>query len=400
MATVIGVRFKKAGKVYYFDPCEVWPRPGDSVVVETTRGVEFGEVVTGAREVADEQIVAPLKKVVRIATEEDIRRAEYNEKREAEAFRVCQEKVAKHKLEMKLVSVEYTFDNSKIIFYFTANGRVDFRELVKDLAGVFKMRIELRQIGVRDEAKMLGGLGSCGRPICCGAFLGDFQPVSIKMAKEQNLSLNPTKISGLCGRLMCCLKYEQDCYSQTLKKLPKVGKDIVTPDGVGVLAEINAIRERVKVRIKIDEDFDVREYAIDEVRRPGPDDSAAAREAPKPRQRRPEPEPEAPAEEQGKRKKYPHQKAPKNLSTDQFLEKLKTDAESGKKKEKGDKPKRDRPPRERRRGKGAPNAEAQAAPAPEAADAPGAMQSAPQAPASVSEAPDAARPAAPEQEGN
>ena len=199
MATVIGVRFKKAGKVYYFDPCEVWPRPGDSVVVETARGVEFGEVVTGAREVADEQIVAPLKKVVRIATEEDIRRAEHNEKREAEAFRVCQEKVAKHKLEMKLVSVEYTFDNSKIIFYFTANGRVDFRELVKDLASVFKMRIELRQIGVRDEAKMLGGLGSCGRPICCGTFLGDFQPVSIKMAKEQNLSLNPTKISGLCA---------------------------------------------------------------------------------------------------------------------------------------------------------------------------------------------------------
>ena len=353
MATVIGVRFKKAGKVYYFDPCEVWPRPGDSVVVETARGVEFGEVVTGAREVADEQIVAPLKKVVRIATEEDIRRAEHNEQREAEAFRICQEKVAKHKLEMKLVSVEYTFDNSKIIFYFTANGRVDFRELVKDLAGVFKTRIELRQIGVRDEAKMLGGLGSCGRPICCGAFLGDFQPVSIKMAKEQNLSLNPTKISGLCGRLMCCLKYEQDYYSQTLKKLPKVGKDIVTPDGVGVLAEINAIRERVKVRIKIDEDFDVREYAIDEVRRPGPDDSAAVREAPKPKPRRSEPEPEAPAEEQGKRKKYPHQKAPKNLSTDQFLEKLKTDGD----KKKADKPKKERPPRERRRGKGAPRAD-------------------------------------------
>ena len=353
MATVIGVRFKKAGKVYYFDPCEVWPRPGDSVVVETARGVEFGEVVTGAREVADEQIVAPLKKVVRIATEEDVRRAEYNEQREAEAFRICQEKVAKHKLEMKLVSVEYTFDNSKIIFYFTANGRVDFRELVKDLASVFKMRIELRQIGVRDEAKMLGGLGSCGRPICCGTFLGDFQPVSIKMAKEQNLSLNPTKISGLCGRLMCCLKYEQDYYSQTLKKLPKVGKDIVTPDGVGVLAEINAIRERVKVRIKIDDDFDVREYAIDEVRRPGPDDSAAVREAPKPKPRRSEPEPEAPAEEQGKRKKYPHQKAPKNLSTDQFLEKLKTDGD----KKKADKPKKERPPRERRRGKGAPRAD-------------------------------------------
>ena len=398
MATVIGVRFKKAGKVYYFDPCEVWPRPGDSVVVETARGVEFGEVVTGAREVADEQIVAPLKKVVRIATEEDIRRAEHNEQREAEAFRVCQEKVAKHKLEMKLVSVEYTFDNSKIIFYFTANGRVDFRELVKDLASVFKMRIELRQIGVRDEAKMLGGLGSCGRPICCGTFLGDFQPVSIKMAKEQNLSLNPTKISGLCGRLMCCLKYEQDCYSQTLKKLPKVGKDIVTPDGVGVLAEINAIRERVKVRIKIDDDFDVREYAIDEVRKPGPDDSAAAREAPKPRQRRPEPEPEAPAEEQGKRKKYPHQKAPKNLSTDQFLEKLKTDADAGKKK--GERPKKERPPRERRRGKGAQSAET-AAPQPPAdaqaatGAAPSPQPSAPPVSAPAPETPAPAAPAAP-----
>ena len=391
MATVIGVRFKKAGKVYYFDPCEVWPRPGDSVVVETARGVEFGEVVTGAREVADEQIVAPLKKVVRIATEEDIRRAEYNEKREEEAFRVCQEKVAKHKLEMKLVSVEYTFDNSKIIFYFTANGRVDFRELVKDLASVFKMRIELRQIGVRDEAKMLGGLGSCGRPICCGTFLGDFQPVSIKMAKEQNLSLNPTKISGLCGRLMCCLKYEQDYYSQTLKKLPKVGKDIVTPDGVGVLAEINAIRERVKVRIKIDDDFDVREYAIADVRRPGPEDSAAVRESPKPRARRPEPEPEVPAEEQSKRKKYPHQKAPKNLSTDQFLEKLK-DTEGGKKK--GDKPKKERPARERRRGKGGANAEAQPvqSPAPAATEVP--------APASAPAAPSAVEAPAPAEEGN
>ena len=400
MATVIGVRFKKAGKVYYFDPCEVWPRPGDSVVVETARGVEFGEVVTGAREVADEQIVAPLKKVVRIATEEDVRRAEYNEKREAEAFRVCQEKVAKHKLEMKLVSVEYTFDNSKIIFYFTANGRVDFRELVKDLASVFKMRIELRQIGVRDEAKMLGGLGSCGRPICCGAFLGDFQPVSIKMAKEQNLSLNPTKISGLCGRLMCCLKYEQDCYSQTLKKLPKVGKDIVTPDGVGVLAEINAIRERVKVRIKIDDDFDVREYAIDEVRKPGPDDSAAVRETPKPKQRRPEPEAEPPAEEQGKRRKYPHQKAPKNLSTDQFLEKLKTDGDAGRKK--GERPRKERPPRERRRGKGAPSAETAALQPPAdaqtaggTAEAPAPQPSAPSVSAPAVETPAPAAPAAP-----
>ena len=334
MATVIGVRFKKAGKVYYFDPCDFWPKPGQNVVVETARGVEFGEVVTGARSVSDEQIVSPLKKVVRIATEEDEQRAEYNARREEEAFRVCQEKVAKHKLEMKLVSVEYTFDNSKIIFYFTANGRVDFRELVKDLAGVFKMRIELRQIGVRDEAKMLGGLGSCGRPICCGAFLGDFQPVSIKMAKEQNLSLNPTKISGQCGRLMCCLKYEQDTYEQTLKRVPRVGKDIVTPDGVGVITEINAIRERVKVRIRIGEDdsFEVREYSMDDVRKPGPGDAPAVREAPKPQEKKPQgkktPIPqqldvETPEEEEGKRKRYPHQTAPKNLSTDQFLEKMK-----------------------------------------------------------------------------
>lgn len=252
MATVIGVRFKKAGKVYYFDPCEVWPRPGDSVVVETARGVEFGEVVTGAREVADEQIVAPLKKVVRIATEEDIRRAEHNEKREAEAFRVCQEKVAKHKLEMKLVSVEYTFDNSKIIFYFTANGRVDFRELVKDLASVFKMRIELRQIGVRDEAKMVGGLGICGRPFCCSTFLNGFQPVSIKMAKEQGLSLNPAKISGSCGRLMCCLAYEQKSYEYLNSITPQVGSIVRTPDGEGTVIEVNVVAGTLKVRSNVE----------------------------------------------------------------------------------------------------------------------------------------------------
>ena len=330
MATVIGVRFKKAGKVYYFDPDGIWPRPGDNVIVETARGVEFGEVVTGARSVNDAQIVTPLKKVIRVATEEDTRRAETNERREKEAFTICQEKIARHKLDMKLVSVEYTFDNSKIIFYFTANGRVDFRDLVKDLASVFKIRIELRQIGVRDEAKMLGGLGSCGRQICCGAFLGDFQPVSIKMAKEQNLSLNPTKISGQCGRLMCCLKYEQDNYERVLKRVPRVGKDIVTPDGVGVITEINAIKEKIKVRIRVDDDsFDVREYAIDDVRRPGPEDAAAVRETPRgdqrPRRGRPQPEPadKEETEEDAKKKRYPHQKAPKNLSTDQFLEKLK-----------------------------------------------------------------------------
>ena len=331
MATVIGVRFKKAGKVYYFDPGEIWPRPGDNVVVETARGVEFGEVVTGARSVSDEQIVTPLKKVIRVATEEDNRRAEANARREREAFAICQEKVAKHKLEMKLVSVEYTFDNSKIIFYFTANGRVDFRELVKDLASVFKMRIELRQIGVRDEAKMLGGLGSCGRSICCGTFLGDFQPVSIKMAKEQNLSLNPSKISGQCGRLMCCLKYEQETYEQTLKRLPRVGKDLVTPDGIGVITEINAIKERVKVRIHMDDDtFEVREYAIDEVRRPGPEDGVAIRETSRSQEKRTKRPPvqdtpsdgDSVEEETPRKKRYPHQKAPKNLSTDQFLEKL------------------------------------------------------------------------------
>ncbi len=355
MATVIGVRFKKAGKVYYFDPNDIWPRPGDNVVVETARGMEFGEVVTTARSVSDEQIKSPLKKVLRIATEDDVHRAAYNEHREKEAMHICQEKIAKHKLEMKLVSVEYTFDNSKLIFYFTANGRVDFRELVKDLASVFKMRIELRQIGVRDEAKMLGGLGSCGRPICCGAFLGDFQPVSIKMAKEQNLSLNPTKISGLCGRLMCCLKYEQDAYEAVLKRLPKVGKDIVTPDGVGVLAEINAVRERVKVRIRTADDaFDVREYSVDEVRRPGADDPAAIREQRKPQERRGAQkgtaQPEEEAEEEPKKKRYPHQKAPKNLSTDQFLEKMRErDQESG---EAEQPPQEKEPHKRRRRGKG------------------------------------------------
>lgn len=269
MATVIGVRFKKAGKVYYFDPAGFWPRPGDAVVVETSRGIELGEVVTGAREVPDEQIVPPLKQVVRVATAEDIARAENNAAREKEAYAICQEKILQHKLEMKLVDVEYTFDNSKIIFYFTANGRVDFRELVKDLASVFKIRIELRQIGVRDEAKMLGGLGSCGRPICCGAFLGDFQPVSIKMAKEQNLSLNPTKISGQCGRLMCCLKYEQAYYESALKKLPKVGREVITPDGSGIITEINVIREKVRVRMQLpDGTFDVREYRLEEVSKP------------------------------------------------------------------------------------------------------------------------------------
>ena len=317
MTTVIGVRFKKAGKVYYFDPSGVWPNPGDQVVVETARGIELGEVIAGAREVEDDQIVAPLKEVIRIATPEDVHRAEYNQSREKEAHHICQDRIEQHKLEMKLVDVEYTFDGSKIIFYFTANGRVDFRELVKDLASVFKMRIELRQIGVRDEAKMLGGLGSCGRPICCGTFLGDFQPVSIKMAKEQNLSLNPTKISGQCGRLMCCLKYEQDYYETSLKRLPRVGREGLTPDGVGIIVDINVIREKVRVRFRdADGNFDVREYPLEEVSKlqqtQQPSDGGAAKteksaEPRPPRARKPKP----PRDKEGKEGKEGKERDPK-----------------------------------------------------------------------------------------
>ena len=248
MATVIGVRFKKAGKVYYFDPAGFWPRPGDAVVVETSRGIELGEVVTGAREVPDEQIVPPLKQVVRVATAEDIARAENNAAREKEAYVICQEKILQHKLEMKLVDVEYTLDRSKILFYFTADGRVDFRDLVKDLAGVFHTRIELRQIGVRDESKMLGGIGICGQPFCCSRFLKDFQPVSIKMAKAQGLSLNPAKISGSCGRLMCCLAYEQPAYEYLNSITPGVGSIVNTPDGTGVVTEVNVISGVLRVR--------------------------------------------------------------------------------------------------------------------------------------------------------
>lgn len=278
MSMVIGVRFKRAGKVYYFDPGALEIRAGDSVVVETTRGIEFGEVVAGARDVPEEQIVAPLKQVMRIATEQDIHTAKNNAANERTAYGICQDKIAAHKLEMKLVDVEYTFDNSKIIFYFTANGRIDFRALVKDLASVFKTRIELRQIGVRDEAKMLGGLGPCGRQICCGAFLGDFQPVSIKMAKEQNLSLNPTKISGLCGRLMCCLKYEQDNYEQVRKKMPRVGKDIMTPEGIGTVIDINVLKEIIRVRIIKADGNEVKEFPLDACAKPTQEQVAAARE--------------------------------------------------------------------------------------------------------------------------
>ena len=267
MATIVGVRFRNAGKLYYFSPGQLWPTAGDAVIVETVRGVEYGEVVTGVREVADAEVVQPLKPIIRIATVEDERHQRDNQRREREAYDICLRKIADHKLEMKLVSVEYTFDNSKILFYFTANGRVDFRALVKDLASVFKTRIELKQIGVRDEAKMMGGLGLCGRPVCCAQFMGDFQPVSIKMAKEQNLSLNPTKISGVCGRLMCCLKYEQDHYEATRKRMPRPGREVGTPDGVGTVQEINVLRETVRVRITNGDNSELKDYPLTDITR-------------------------------------------------------------------------------------------------------------------------------------
>ena len=249
MTKVIGVRFRTAGKIYFFSPGKFEVKRGDQVIVETARGVEFGNVVMGPKEVKDEEITQPLKTVIRLATEDDRRVEEKNRKKEKEAFQICLEKIHKHGLEMKLIDVEYTFDNNKILFYFTADGRVDFRELVKDLASVFKTRIELRQIGVRDEAKMLGGLGICGRPFCCCSFLGEFQPVSIKMAKEQGLSLNPTKISGTCGRLMCCLKYEQNAYEDLLRITPRVGAYVSTGEGKGTVTEVSLLTGLVKVRM-------------------------------------------------------------------------------------------------------------------------------------------------------
>ena len=249
MIKVIGVRFRQAGKVYFFDPMNMKIEKGQHVIVETARGVEYGNVVLGIREVEDDKVVLPLKPVIRIATAEDDKKEEANRKKEKEAYKICLEKIAKHKLEMKLIDVEYTFDNNKVLFYFTADGRIDFRELVKDLAAVFRTRIELRQIGVRDEAKMLGGLGICGRPYCCKQFLNDFQPVSIKMAKEQGLSLNPTKISGSCGRLMCCLKYEQDAYEYLNSLTPGVGATVKTPEGNAVVTDANLMTGYLTVRL-------------------------------------------------------------------------------------------------------------------------------------------------------
>ncbi|MDL2288898.1 stage 0 sporulation family protein [Oscillospiraceae bacterium OttesenSCG-928-F05] len=249
MTEVIGVRFKSAGKVYYFDPAGVRVEKGAAVVVETSRGTELGECTMQNCQVDDDKVVKPLRKLVRPATEEDLKRAAEFQKKEKKALLACQKKADEHKLDMKIVDVSYAFDGSKIIFYFTADGRVDFRELVKDLASVFRARIELRQIGVRDEAKMLGGLGICGRPFCCASFLEEFHPVSIKMAKEQSLSLNPTKISGTCGRLMCCLKYEQDAYVHLRKTTPTVDSLVKTPDGEGTVVDVNLLRRRLKVRL-------------------------------------------------------------------------------------------------------------------------------------------------------
>ena len=242
MIKVTGVRFRSAGKIYYFDPAGFEIKKGDHVIVETARGVEFGTVMMGVREVEDDKVVSPLKPILRIATEKDIETVERNNEREKEAFAICQERIRKHELEMKLIDAEYTFDNNKVLFYFTADGRIDFRELVKDLAAVFKTRIELRQIGVRDETKILGGIGSCGRPLCCHTHLSEFVPVSIKMAKEQNLSLNPTKISGVCGRLMCCLKHEEETYEELNRSLPNVGDYVNCSDGVkGEVHSVNVL---------------------------------------------------------------------------------------------------------------------------------------------------------------
>lgn len=265
MIKVIGVRFKKAGKIYYFDPQDLKIEKGNSLIVETARGIEFGECVVGIKEITEEEAILPLKQVIRIADVNDIAIHNENINKEDKAMSICVKKIVEHNLDMKLIDVEYTFDNNKVIFYFTADGRVDFRELVKDLASIFKTRIELRQIGVRDEAKMLGGLGPCGRSMCCSSFLGDFASVSIKMAKEQNLSLNPTKISGICGRLMCCLNYEQLTYEDIRKRLPKVGAKVKTEHGIGEVIGNSVVNESVKVKLKKGDEDTIEVFKINKI---------------------------------------------------------------------------------------------------------------------------------------
>ena len=268
MTRVIGVRFRTAGKIYFFSPGQLEITVGDKVIVETARGVEFGSVVTGPKDVEDEMITLPLKPVIRVATEEDFQKEEKNREKEKEAFEICLEKIRKHGLEMKLIDAEYTFDNNKVLFYFTADGRIDFRELVKDLASVFRTRIELRQIGVRDETKIRGGIGICGRPLCCHTYLTEFAPVSIKMAKEQNLSLNPTKISGVCGRLMCCLTNEEETYEDLNSRLPAIGDTVTTPEKLrGEVQSVNVLRQLVKVIVTLDNDEkEIHEYKVEELR--------------------------------------------------------------------------------------------------------------------------------------
>lgn len=266
MVNVVGVRFKSVGKIYYFDPENIEIKKGDSVIVETSRGVEFGSVVLANKEISENEIVSPLKKVLRKATDDDIKIMLDNKEKEKQAFEKCVKKIEEHELAMKLVDVEYTFDHNKILFYFTADGRIDFRELVRDLASLFKTRIELRQIGVRDEAKMLGGIGVCGRPLCCSLYLGEFEPVSIKMAKEQSLSLNPTKISGTCGRLMCCLKNEQEAYEDLIRRTPHTGSVVKTPDGKGTVVSANLLKSLVNVSLDIDGEKEIKEYKLSDIK--------------------------------------------------------------------------------------------------------------------------------------
>ena len=266
MTRVIGVRFRTAGKIYYFSPGKYVIKKGDHVIVETARGVEYGTVVSAPQEIEDEKVVKPLKTVLRTSSTKDDEQEKANREKEKEAFKVCLEKIKKHNLDMKLIDAEYTFDNNKILFYFTADGRIDFRELVKDLAAVFKTRIELRQIGVRDETKIIGGYGICGRPLCCHSYLSDFVPVSIKMAKEQSLSLNPTKISGVCGRLMCCLKNEEDVYEELNRKMPGVGDYCVAKDGLGgEVSSVNILRQTLKILVEVNDEKEVHEYKLEEI---------------------------------------------------------------------------------------------------------------------------------------
>ena len=267
MVKVIGVRFRTAGKIYYFDPGKLQIKRNDHVIVETARGIEYGTVVCDPKEVEDDKVIQPLKAVLRVATPKDDEQEASNKQKEKEAYKICLEKIRKHDLQMKLIDAEYTFDNNKVLFYFTADGRIDFRELVKDLAAVFKTRIELRQIGVRDETKILGGIGICGRPLCCHTHLSEFAPVSIKMAKEQNLSLNPTKISGVCGRLMCCLKNEEETYEELNRRLPNVGDFVTTEDGLkGEVHSVNVLRQLVKVIVDVDDEKEIQEYKVEQLR--------------------------------------------------------------------------------------------------------------------------------------